>query len=171
MAKVDSATVLTQADPDGTENQQEDNHRFKESNDDDASGKNKNNDLLANSIQGATVLVLLQVGARGLTFAVNQVLLRQMSPEILAVSTQLELYLISTLYFARESLRVALQRQTDHGSKMHPKEKETAHHFSPFIAKGQARKGGLLSRTRTMKRSGRKELKMKNTLSQERISR
>ncbi|KAI9885752.1 MAG: hypothetical protein M1823_002430 [Watsoniomyces obsoletus] len=36
-----------------------------------------------------------------------------MSPEFLAVSTQLELYLISTLFFARESLRVALQRQTD----------------------------------------------------------
>ncbi len=69
--------------------------------------------LLSRSIEGVTFLVLLQIGARGLTFALNQILLRHMSPEFLAVSTQLELYLISTLFFARESVRVALQRQTD----------------------------------------------------------
>ncbi len=74
---------------------------------------NKKEALLSRSIQGATFLVLLQIGARGLTFALNQILLRHMSPEFLAVSTQLELYLISTLFFARENLRVALQRQTD----------------------------------------------------------
>ena len=69
--------------------------------------------LLSSSVRGATFLVLLQIGARGLTFGVNQFLLRFMSPESLAVSTQLDIYLTSVLYFARESIRVALQRQTD----------------------------------------------------------
>lgn len=66
---------------------------------------------LSKSAQGATFLILLQVGSRALTFIVNQVLLRYLSPEILGISTQLELYAISVLTFARESLRVALQRQ------------------------------------------------------------
>lgn len=67
--------------------------------------------VLSKSAQGATFLILLQVGSRALTFIVNQVLLRYLSPEILGISTQLELYAISVLTFARESLRVALQRQ------------------------------------------------------------
>ncbi len=67
--------------------------------------------ILARSAQGATFLVLLQVVSRALTFVVNQVLLRYLSPEILGISTQLELFAITVLYFARDSLRVALQRQ------------------------------------------------------------
>jgi len=67
--------------------------------------------LLAKSAQGATFLILLQVGSRALTFVVNQVLLRYLSPMILGVATQLELFSISTLYFSRESIRVTLQRQ------------------------------------------------------------
>ena len=69
--------------------------------------------LLSDSAKGASFLILLQVSSRFLTFAVNQVLLRYLSPELLAISTQLELYQISVLYFARESLRIALQRQGD----------------------------------------------------------
>ncbi|KAI9724739.1 MAG: hypothetical protein M1812_000014 [Candelaria pacifica] len=67
--------------------------------------------LLSSSAQGAKYLILLQLGSRALTFAVNQILLRYLSPELLGISTQLELYSITVLYFARESLRVALQRQ------------------------------------------------------------
>ena len=66
--------------------------------------------LLAKSAKGATFLVLLQIASRALTFIVNQILLRYLSPELLGVSSQLELYAISVLYFSRESLRVALQR-------------------------------------------------------------
>ncbi|EOD48980.1 putative oligosaccharide translocation protein rft1 protein [Neofusicoccum parvum UCRNP2] len=66
---------------------------------------------LSASAKGATFLILLQVGSRALTFAVNQVLLRFLSPELLGISAQLELFSISVLYFSRESLRVALQRQ------------------------------------------------------------
>lgn len=68
--------------------------------------------MLSASAKGATFLILTQVGSRALTFIINQVLLRYLSPELLGAATQLELYLISVQYFARESLRVALQRQT-----------------------------------------------------------
>jgi hypothetical protein len=74
------------------------------------------NSILSASAKGATFLILLQVCSRALTFAVNQVLLRFLSPELLGVSAQLELFSISVLYFARESLRVALQRQA-HGTQ------------------------------------------------------
>jgi oligosaccharide translocation protein RFT1 len=70
--------------------------------------------ILSASAKGATFLILLQVGSRAVTFAVNQILLRFLSPELLGVSAQFELFSISVLYFARESLRVALQRQS-HG--------------------------------------------------------
>src|SRR5271155_2596960 len=63
--------------------------------------------LLSTSAGGATLLIGLQVGSRALTFIVNQILLRYLSPEILGISTQLEVYSISVLFFARESLRVA----------------------------------------------------------------
>jgi hypothetical protein len=72
--------------------------------------------VVSASAQGATFLILLQVGSRALTFAVNQLLLRFLSPELLGASAQLELFSISVLYFARESLRVAVQRQT-HGTQ------------------------------------------------------
>ncbi|KAF2755801.1 Rft-1-domain-containing protein [Pseudovirgaria hyperparasitica] len=68
--------------------------------------------VLSVSAQGASFLILLQVGSRLLTFAANQVLLRFLSPELLGVSAQLELFSITVLVFARESIRVALQRQT-----------------------------------------------------------
>ncbi|KAF1937852.1 Rft-1-domain-containing protein [Clathrospora elynae] len=74
------------------------------------------NSILSASAKGATFLILLQVASRALTFAVNQILLRFLSPELLGVSAQLELFSISVLYFARESLRVALQRQA-HGTQ------------------------------------------------------
>ena len=72
--------------------------------------------VLAASARGATYLVLLQIGSRGFTFVVNQILLRYLSPELLGIASQLELYAISVLYFSRESLRVALQRQGGVGS-------------------------------------------------------
>ncbi|KAI9848426.1 MAG: Oligosaccharide translocation protein rft1 [Sclerophora amabilis] len=80
--------------------------------------------LFSSSAQGATFLVLLQVGSRALTFAVNQVLLRYLSPELLGVSAQLELYLISVLFVARESFRVALQRQSDQNSEISAQTKD-----------------------------------------------
>ncbi|KAL9072953.1 MAG: hypothetical protein Q9157_004925, partial [Trypethelium eluteriae] len=71
------------------------------------------NTVLSASAKGATFLILLQIGSRALTFGVNQFILRYLSPEILGGAVQLELFSITVLYFARESLRVALQRQQD----------------------------------------------------------
>ncbi|TAQ83691.1 hypothetical protein B7494_g7982 [Chlorociboria aeruginascens] len=78
----------------------------------DASQK-QSDDLLSKSAEAATLLIALQFGSRALTFVVNQLLLRYLSPELLGISTQLEVYSISILFFARESLRVAIQRQSD----------------------------------------------------------
>jgi oligosaccharide translocation protein RFT1 len=73
----------------------------------------KNPSVLSRSAVGAVLLIGLQFSSRALTFIVNQVLLRYLSPELLGISTQLELYSITVLFFARESLRVAIQRQAD----------------------------------------------------------
>ncbi|KAK5684200.1 Oligosaccharide translocation protein rft1 [Elasticomyces elasticus] len=72
-------------------------------------------DAVSASAKGATFMVLLQIGSRAITFALNQVLLRFLSPQLLGVAVQLELYIISTLYFSRESLRIATQRRSDGG--------------------------------------------------------
>ncbi|KAI5807465.1 oligosaccharide translocation protein RFT1 [Peziza echinospora] len=66
--------------------------------------------LLRASAEGVKFLVILQISSRLLTFIVNQVLLRYLSPELLGVSVQFELYMITILYFSRESLRTAVQR-------------------------------------------------------------
>lgn len=67
------------------------------------------------SAKGATTLIFLQIGSRAITFALNQILLRFLSPELLGASVQLELYKISVQYFSRESLRVAAERRSDGG--------------------------------------------------------
>jgi hypothetical protein len=67
---------------------------------------------LETSAKGASFLILFQVASRGFTFLVNQILLRFLSPEVLGLSAQLELYSITVLYFSRESIRVACQRQS-----------------------------------------------------------
>ncbi|EXJ89586.1 hypothetical protein A1O3_02653 [Capronia epimyces CBS 606.96] len=61
---------------------------------------------------GTLLLIFIQVSSRALTFAGNQFLLRFLSPSLLGIAVQLELVSVTTLYFARESLRVALQRRT-----------------------------------------------------------
>lgn len=72
-------------------------------------------DAVSASARGATFLILLQMGSRAVTFALNQFVLRFLSPELLGVSVQLELFVITTLYFARESFRIAAQRRSDGG--------------------------------------------------------
>ena len=67
------------------------------------------------SAKGATFMVLVQISSRALTFALNQFLLRLLSPHLMGVAVQLELYIISSLYFSRESLRIATQRRSDGG--------------------------------------------------------
>ncbi|KAL2173032.1 Rft protein-domain-containing protein [Thermothelomyces heterothallicus CBS 202.75] len=63
------------------------------------------------ALRGASLLIVLQVVSRAITFVANQVLLRFLTAQLLGVSTQLEVYYLSVIFFARESLRVAIQRQ------------------------------------------------------------
>ncbi|OAA53500.1 diphthamide biosynthesis protein [Niveomyces insectorum RCEF 264] len=65
----------------------------------------------AAAVRGASLLIGLQVGSRAATFVANQLLLRFLTAQLLGVATQLEVYYLSVLFFARESLRVAIQRQ------------------------------------------------------------
>lgn len=62
-------------------------------------------------IKGASLLIILQLTSRLATFIANQLLLRYLTAPLLGISTQLEVYYLSVLFFARESLRVAIQRQ------------------------------------------------------------
>ena len=73
---------------------------------------------VVDSAKGASLLILLQVGSRGFTFLVNQILLRYLSPELVGLNAQLELFSITVLYFARESIRVAAQRQPGQTQKI-----------------------------------------------------
>ncbi|KAK4442389.1 Rft protein-domain-containing protein [Podospora aff. communis PSN243] len=69
----------------------------------------------ARAARGASLLILLQVVSRAVTFVANQLLLRFMTAQLLGVATQLEVYYLSVIFFARESLRVAIQRQDTGG--------------------------------------------------------
>ncbi|KAG5963178.1 hypothetical protein E4U58_003648 [Claviceps cyperi] len=65
-------------------------------------------------VRGASLLILLQVTSRLVTFVANQLLLRYLTAPLLGLATQLEVYYLSVLFFSRESLRVAIQRQGKH---------------------------------------------------------
>lgn len=66
--------------------------------------------MLKSSASGATLLIMIQLTSRLITFAANQLILRKLSPAILGIATQFELYLATILFFSRESIRVATQR-------------------------------------------------------------
>ncbi|RSL50478.1 hypothetical protein CEP53_008784 [Fusarium sp. AF-6] len=70
----------------------------------------------ASMLKGASLLIILQLASRLITFVANQLLLRYLTAPLLGLSTQLEVYYLSVLFFARESLRVAIQRQGSVGS-------------------------------------------------------
>jgi oligosaccharide translocation protein RFT1 len=77
----------------------------------------KNPQVSSPSALGAIWLIASQFQSRFLTFGVNQVLLSYLTPDLLGISTQLEVYSITVLFFARESFRVAIQRQADTSDK------------------------------------------------------
>ncbi|KAH7354014.1 Rft protein-domain-containing protein [Plectosphaerella cucumerina] len=63
------------------------------------------------AVTGASLMIGLSVGSRIVTFIANQLLLRYLTASLLGIAAQLEVYCITVLFFARESLRVAIQRQ------------------------------------------------------------
>ncbi|KAK8015577.1 oligosaccharide translocation protein RFT1- variant [Apiospora marii] len=76
-----------------------------------AMGSSTTSQSQGSAVRGASLLIILQVASRAVTFVANQLLLRFLTAQLLGVSTQLEVYYLSVLFFARESLRVAIQRQ------------------------------------------------------------
>lgn len=73
--------------------------------------KNEPAEAKPSMLKGASLLIVLQLMSRLITFVANQLLLRFLTAPLLGLSTQLEVYYLSVLFFARESLRVAIQRQ------------------------------------------------------------
>ena len=73
-------------------------------------GKNGAGRVRRPSAFAIAFLIMIQLTSRLFTFASNQLILRKLSPAILGIATQLELYLTTTLYFSRESVRIAIQR-------------------------------------------------------------
>lgn len=61
---------------------------------------------------GATFLIIGQFFAKIVTFAVNQLLLRFVDPSLVGANAQLELLITTILYFSREAIRLASQRQS-----------------------------------------------------------
>ncbi|KAE8348448.1 Rft protein-domain-containing protein [Aspergillus coremiiformis] len=72
--------------------------------------------ILASSASGTTLLIIVQITSRLFTFIANQLILRTLSPAILGIGTQLDLYFLSILYFSRESMRITIQRQPLHAT-------------------------------------------------------
>ncbi|KAF4210750.1 hypothetical protein CNMCM8980_005805 [Aspergillus fumigatiaffinis] len=66
---------------------------------------------LASSMSGTSLLVMIQLVSRLFTFVANQLVLRNLSPATLGAATQLELFMVTILYFSREAIRLAIQRQ------------------------------------------------------------
>lgn len=73
--------------------------------------KNRFGRMLRSSASGTAFLIMIQLTSRIVTFIANQLILRKLSPAIVGIAAQLELYLTTILYFSRESIRVAIQRQ------------------------------------------------------------
>lgn len=65
----------------------------------------------SSTVQGASILIIMQLMSRFITFIANQLLVRYLTAPLLGLSTQLEVYYLTVLFFSRESLRVAIQRQ------------------------------------------------------------
>ncbi|KAL3435715.1 Rft protein-domain-containing protein [Aspergillus tetrazonus] len=76
--------------------------------------------MLVSALSGTTILIFVQLASRVFIFASNQVILRSLSPSILGIASQLELFLISILYFSRESIRAAIQRHPLESLPTHP---------------------------------------------------
>ncbi|KAL5332162.1 Rft protein-domain-containing protein [Aspergillus crustosus] len=69
------------------------------------------NNMLVPAVSGTAMLICVQLASRLFIFASNQMILRSLSPSTLGIAAQVDLFLISIIYFSRESIRAAIQRQ------------------------------------------------------------
>lgn len=61
---------------------------------------------------GATYLIAGQFFSKLLVFLLNQLILKFVGPKTFGINAQLELFIITILYFSREAIRLASQRQS-----------------------------------------------------------
>lgn len=62
------------------------------------------------SVKGVSHLIIVQIIAKLLTFVLNQLIIRYLSPSIIGVTTYLEFICSTILFFSRESIRLSVQR-------------------------------------------------------------
>lgn len=73
----------------------------------------KNVSVTANTLaSGASFLIAGQFFAKLLTFSLNQLVLRFVGPQTFGANAQLELIITTCLYFSREAIRLAAQRES-----------------------------------------------------------
>lgn len=79
----------------------------------DGSGKKRSSTVSINTVtSGVTTLVGAQFLSKMLTFSLNHVVLRLVSPSVMGTNYQFEFVVNSILFFSREAVRLAAQRQT-----------------------------------------------------------
>ncbi|VVT46671.1 uncharacterized protein SAPINGB_P001329 [Magnusiomyces paraingens] len=66
---------------------------------------------------GASVLIAGQFFSKLVTFSLNQLIFRFVGPEVVGANSQLELFVSTILFFSREAIRLATQRQTLSGKR------------------------------------------------------
>lgn len=77
-------------------------------------GDTKNDaDLLNKSTKGASFLMMTQLFTKMLTFLLNQLLIRLISPRVFGISAYLEFVISMVLFFSREGARLSIQRTRD----------------------------------------------------------
>lgn len=74
-------------------------------------------DLLNKSTTGASFLMLTQLFTKMLTFLLNQLLIRLISPRVFGISAYLEFIVSMVLFFSREGERLSIQRTRDISSE------------------------------------------------------
>lgn len=97
-------------------------------------GSNANQKLSQNALSSASLLVLLQLSSRLLTFVFNQVLVRLATPRAFGTAAvQFELLSSTILFLCREGVRGALLRSNDGGSKVSNPNRTTTNTHSHII--------------------------------------
>lgn len=85
---------------------------------DSGSSDDGNSAFSANVLaSGASFLIAAQFFSKLITFSLNQLILRFVGPEVFGTNAQLELIINTVLFFSREAIRLATQRQTLAGKK------------------------------------------------------
>lgn len=77
----------------------------------------ESSDKSSPNASGASFLIMVQFLTKLLTFTLNQMLIRFISPTIFGISTYLEFLLSTVLFFSREGVRLSIQRTESKNGK------------------------------------------------------